>query len=340
MSCFSGIVTLRGCNDDAGGVFQLNTLPGISLRDFNDIANAEQVNYIGVWNNINIRAEARMLAEITARMAKRYDIRRVRKTVDTAGSLPLTNVTDAGLFRGIVLNNGYTYTENWVSSPFQSFTVDKVRFFKRTGTTVNHVNIVFFNYLTKEVLLTKRINLDGNPSNNTWITADIMHRFECAILGIGFDDSNIHTVSYSDNDANDAYGGCLDYCFDINCGYLRGFVSDTRTKDGNLSVVDTITGITAVITMGCEYNAAICSNRLLFAEAYWYLLGIEFLTERLYSERVNFATSVRREETEDLMALYQVRYEQALDNAIAGMRFGCDTCIECNPAVGIMTRIP
>jgi hypothetical protein len=339
MGCFSGIVTLKGCSADAGGVFTLNALPGISLRDFNDVANVEQVNYIGVWENINIRAEARMLMEITNRMSKRYDIRRVRKTVDTAGSLPLANTTPDGVFRGIVINNGWTYTENWVSSPFQLFSIDKIRFYKRAGTTATSVDIQFFNFLTKDLLLTKTVDLTGVP-NDTWVSVDILERFSCAALGIGFDDTDINSVSYSDNDANEGWGGCMDYCFDINCGYLRAFTSDTATRGGNLAVGDTIVGLTAVVTMGCEYEAAICNNKRLFAEAYWYLLGIEFLTEKMYSERINFATSVRREDAEALLALYQVRYEQALDNAIAGLRFGCDACVECDSIVAVTSRIP
>ena len=70
------------------------------------------------------------------------------------------------------------------------------------------------------------------------------------------------------------------------------------------------------------------------------LFRSEFLTEKMYSERINFATSVRREDAEALMALYQVRYEQALDNAVAGLRFECDKCIECNSIVAVTHRIP
>lgn len=339
MGCFDGLVTLKGCDADTGGVFTLNALSGISLRDFNDIANNEQKNYLGVWENINTRATARMLNEITARMSKRYDIRRVRKTVDTAGSLPLADTTPDGLFRGIVINNGWTYTENWVSSPFQLFSIDKIRFYKRAGTTATFVDIQFFNYLTKELLLTKTIDLSSTPAD-TWVSVNILERFDCAALGIGFNDTDINSVSYSDNDANEGWGGCMDYCFDINCGYLRGFTSSTASRTGNLAVVDTIVGLTAVVTMGCEFDAAICNNKRLFAEAYWYLLGIEFLTEKMFSERVNFATSVKREDAEQLMALYQVRYEQALENSIAGLRFECDKCIECNSQIAVMHRIP
>lgn len=339
MGCFDGIVTLKGCSDNVGGVFTLNALPGITLRDFNDVANAEQLNYVGVWENINIRAEARMLMEITNRMSKRYDIRRVRKTVDTAGSLPYTNTTPTGLFRGIVINNGWTYTENWVSSPFQLFSIDKIRFHKRAGTTATSVDIQFFNYLTKDLLLTKTIDLSSTPAD-TWVSVDILQRFDCAALGIGFNDTDINSLSYLDNNANEGWGGCMDYCFDINCGYLRGFFSDTSSRNGNLDTIDTITGLTVVATMGCEYEAAICNNKRLFAEAYWYLLGIEFLTEKMYSERVNFATSMRREEAVELVGLYQSRYEQALDNAVAGLRFECDKCIECNSIVAVTHRIP
>jgi hypothetical protein len=175
---------------------------------------------------------------------------------------------------------------------------------------------------------------------NEWTSFDILKKFTCPVLGIGFNDGSVNSVSYSTNDLNILWGGCMDYCFDSNCGYLRSFESTTGLQTGTLTQGDTITGLQAVITVGCEYDAAVCSNRLLFAEAYWYLLGIEFMTERLFSERVNFLTTLRKEEAKELLDIYTIRYEEAINNAITGLKFSCDACLECDSLSTVITRIP
>lgn len=341
MACFTGLVFLKGCSvtELPESVYSLNSLSGISLRAFEEVADAEQKNYLGVWENINERAEARIKNQIISKMSTRYDIKRVKRTVDTGNVLPVTNTVHDSKFRGIVINGAYTFTDSWMMSPFQTFSIDKFRFYKRTGTTATSVDIVFFNYLTKEVLFTKNISM-SDCTENDWTEFDVLKKFLCPVLGIGFLDTGIHSVSYPSNELNLIWGGCMDYCFDSNCGYLRAFVSSTSSRTGALTELTDIVGLQAVITVGCEYDSAVCSNRLLFAEAYWYLLGIEFMTERLFSERVNFLTTLRKEEAKELLDLYTIRYEEALSNAIGGLKFACDACVECNSLSTVITRLP
>jgi hypothetical protein len=341
MNCFTGLVYLKGCSvtELPESVYSLNSLSGISLRSFGEVADAEQKNYLGVWENINERAEARIKNQIISKMSMRYDIKRVKRTVDTGNILPQTNTVHDSKFKGLVINGAYTFTDSWMMSPFQTFSIDKIRFYKRTGTTATTVDVRFFNYLTKEVLFTKTLTM-ADCVENEWTSFDILKKFTCPVLGIGFRDSEIHSVSYPTNDLNILWGGCMDYCFDSNCGYLRSFESSNASQSGTLTQGDTITGLQAVITVGCEYDAAVCSNRLLFAEAYWYLLGIEFMTERLFSERVNFLTTLRKEEARELLDLYAIRYEEAINNAITGLKFSCDACLECDSLSTVITRIP
>lgn len=336
MGCFSGLIKLSGCQitEVPEAVYSLNSLPGISLKSFEQVANSEQGNYIGVWDAINERAEARLKNQIIAQMSTRYDIKRARRTVAISGT-PETDASSDDAFKGMVFVQAWTLTDNWVVSPFQTLSVDRISFYKSSTNTATTVDIKFVNYLSKEVLFTKTLTMSELAEG--WNEINILKEFYCTILAIGFDDTDINGVTYSTSDVNSNFQSCFDECYGTDgCGYVYGFT----TVDNNYVQNNVINSLRATVTLGCSYNAAVCSNRLLFAEAFWYALGIEFMDERLYSERVNFYTSVKRDEANELSALYQKRYEEAFLNAIGGMKFGCDSCLECNSQVQVFTQIP
>jgi hypothetical protein len=51
-------------------------------------------------------------------------------------------------------------------------------------------------------------------------------------------------------------------------------------------------------------------------------------------------TTVLREEAGELQALYQTRFEQAFKNALDGMQFDCDGCLQCDNQVQFFPQLP
>jgi len=41
-----------------------------------------------------------------------------------------------------------------------------------------------------------------------------------------------------------------------------------------------------------------------------------------------------------LLALYTTRYEEAIKNALGGIKLECDACLECNSQVQVFTQLP
>lgn len=338
MSCFDGLINLKGCSvtEVPGSVYSLNSLPGISIKAFQDAANSEQGTYVGVWENINERAEASIKNTILSFLRGRYKISRVIRTVDISSITQDSSVAD-NLYKGILINLSFSTNENWRLSPFQNISIQSVRYYKVSGSTETTLNINFFNYLTKEILFTKTV--DVSTFSTGWNDIPVNKNFDVAQLGIGYKQTK-DTLSYLTNDANGFYAYACDECFQSECGQIRGFVSSNDKISGTLSLNDTIIGLQAMMTIGCSYDAAVCSNKLLFAEAYWYLLGIEFMLERQYSERINFMTTVLKEEAVELQALYQTKYEEALKNALDGFTFDCDACLQCDNQVQFFPQLP
>lgn len=332
MSCLQGIVNLRGCNiiDIPGAVYSLNSLPGISLQAFEQIANSEQLNYLGVWRDINERAEARIMNKIRSELSKRYTLIRVKRTVDISGDT--TTETPENAQKGLVINCNWFNSNNWQLSPFQTLSVDRIRFYKDAATTALTVGINFFDWETKEILYTKTLTF--SELSNGWNTIQINKEFQTSALAIGFNSNDITTVAYDSNPLNMMWGNFCNSYFDCGgeCGEILGF-SGNNTQDN-------IIGIQAVVTIGCSYNAAICNNKLLFAEAYWYYLGAEFMSERISSSRCNFLTTVKKDEAKELQAQYTVDADLFLTNALDGLRFECDSCLDCNGLVSFFSQTP
>jgi len=338
MSCFEGLINLKGCSvtEIPGSVYSLNSLPGISIKAFEDVANSEQGTYLGVWSNINERAEASIKNSIISYLATRYKLRRVIRTVDIS-DITESAATADNLYKGILINISWSNDQNWRLSPFQNISIQSVRYYKVSGSTETTLNINFFNYLTKEILFTKTV--DVSTFSTGWNNIPINRMFDVGQLGIGYKQTK-NSLSYLSNDSNGLYAEACDYCYNSECGQIQGFVSSNDKVTGTLTYNNTIVGLQAVMTIGCSMDAAVCNNKLLFAEAFWYLLGVEFMVERQFSERVNFMTTILKEEANELQALYQTKFEEAFKNALNGMQFDCDVCLQCDNQVQFFPQLP
>lgn len=66
----------------------------------------------------------------------------------------------------------------------------------------------------------------------------------------------------------------------------------------------------------CDYEALICSNKKVLGVAWRYLLGAQLMQFRIYTSRLNFFTTITRDDASELQGKYQTDYEQALSKAV------------------------
>lgn len=93
------------------------------------------------------------------------------------------------------------------------------------------------------------------------------------------------------------------------------------------------------MTPYCDYDEIICANLKVLSKAWRYLLGHQLILYRLFSPRVNFFTSIRREEADELAALLEKDYEKALKQA-ANLVDVSACCLNCGGNPDIVTWIP
>ncbi|MEX6689224.1 hypothetical protein QTN47_17070 [Danxiaibacter flavus] len=81
-------------------------------------------------------------------------------------------------------------------------------------------------------------------------------------------------------------------------------------------------------------SCLVCEKKQLFATSFWYLLGAETMTERIYSDRVNRYTTIDKGEAQELQAYYNSQFESELASAVKGILpndSDCvQTCVPCN----------
>lgn len=120
-----------------------------------------------------------------------------------------------------------------------------------------------------------------------------------------------------------------------------GVWSDVQTEAGARFYVDFINELTKCYQMTpyCDYEEIICANVIKLTVAWKYLLGNQLMLERLYSDRINYLTTVALQDAEKLRDHYQVEYEKALAQA-ARLVDVSSCCLDCGGNPEYVTWLP
>lgn len=77
MTCFIDYIGLSSCvgayTAPASGIY-INSLPGLSLESIDKVADQEQINYIGVWDDVQANALPDFKVDVMAEMRKCYEL--------------------------------------------------------------------------------------------------------------------------------------------------------------------------------------------------------------------------------------------------------------------------
>ena len=77
MECFIDYIGLSSCagayEAPASGIY-INSLPGLNLKSIEKIATAEQVNYLGVWDDVQANAVAQFKVDVISEINKCYQL--------------------------------------------------------------------------------------------------------------------------------------------------------------------------------------------------------------------------------------------------------------------------
>lgn len=118
MDCYTDLVGIKGCGEEPEGGW-INTLPGISLEVIDNIADSEQITYLGVWADVQKEASTQFKLDLIEKINECYDINTdcdYEDVICMEENIPL--LTNAWRFRlgvQLMIERLYSTRINWVT---------------------------------------------------------------------------------------------------------------------------------------------------------------------------------------------------------------------------------
>lgn len=325
--CLDNYIGLRGCGSTTppSGLY-VNDLPGMSLENLVTLTNTDEPTYSDIWNMVQTRAQQRFGLDVRQEMGKHYKLNTLMQGINVGNDVGSLAASVPGGYVGFTIE---LIDENYefVPSPFASIHVQQIKFYCDSdvnGITFQILDLDATTYTGGAVRWSSTVDIFEGENvievNQTFHNLYISPSWRLAVV---VSTTNLAGLVY---DMNLPYNRSMMSCCDVR---VQGISNDGA---GNLFGNNTY-GVSGIFSIVCNWNAMICQNKTLFSRAYWYLLGIEVLTEQLYSSKLNQFTTVNLQRLNDLRAEYQVEYNKSLEQAASGLKLSCDCCIECNESV-------
>jgi hypothetical protein len=110
----------------------------------------------------------------------------------------------------------------------------------------------------------------------------------------------------------------------------------------NLQTSEDTGGLSINYSLSCDYRAWLCSTSNLFAMPIAYKTIVEILDYAInsYTERINNATIVDREQLEKRKVEWEFKFREALDRSVRAMNVKDHTCFECNSIIQNVIALP
>ena len=324
MECLRDYIGLRGCSNETpeSGLY-INSLSGISLDSLQGMASAERDTYIEVWDDIQTRTIRRFDYEVSKEFNKRYRLKRIPLSID-AGRRTISGsaeaITETNI--GILIDTGVTDT-TFVRSQLGTLAVQEVWFYKLEFAPAQlNIYSIGNSGITTDVLYSK--TLTGLVSG--WNKIHIGQNFEAEKLHISFEWDSGEEAIQSPLPNSNLFNSMSREYFSCNCkATIKGIKFDDIS---NVTETAYTNGISVVFSLRCSYEKLVCANKEQFALPFYYLLGLEVMTERLGNDRINQWT-LNTEKAKEFAALYEHQFKESLESIVGGIDIN-DFCLECS----------
>lgn len=360
MECLRDYIGIKGCSLTVpDSQMYINTLPGIEFKNIEQLANAEQVDFQGVWDDVQDRAVERFRLDILGKYSgfdQRYRLRQITQSVDlgkdlTSGVTQVPSANNSGLVLEL-MNPG----DACICSNMQSFYIQSIQFYcVNAGAYVITVKDADYGTVldTFSVVGVQGWNVTKSDAQYDGVRRISITVDTTALTTAFLDLSNFNLQLWGGNNwCSDCYGwNGVGLFFNYDCAgnaQVRGYQTDA-TFQNPVYGVNTF-GVSAVFSVKCTYNNIVCNNKRFFATAFRLALGIELMMERIYTSRLNRWTTVDKQQARDLKKEYELQYRGGVMTGANGgteaiyegeLQKACDSidldlsdcCLECDAPI-------
>lgn len=336
MDCLTDWIGIKwkGAEAPDSGLY-INQLPGVSLKSIDDLANAEQVSFLGVWSDVQTRSLTRLKTEVTNYFSKRYQLR----TISESLKLPTYYTNDTQNTPADANYRGFTYDMGWYASGLASIHIEYLNLYLLSDAP----GLVIKVFEVADQQTAWEIDSFTVDAVAGWNRIKVLKNYSVYKIFVGYDATDIESVYMPLNTVwSGGYWWTSFMWGPPNSPYqaiLRGASSDIPY--GNLVELNNLYGMSGDISIICSFDEILCSNKEKFTECLWYLLGIELMTERLYSDRLNRYTTIDLKRAADLRTEFETRFMESMKSTFDGIELQTwDGCITCNAQVQLVHALP
>lgn len=338
MECLRNYIGIYGCSGlvpDSG--LYINQLSGISLESVDKLADADQITYLKVWDDIQTRGLRRFSTNVISYFKTKY---RLSQLLDrfSFGTTKTNDTLAAGNeLRGlkITLNPDQTYPK---VSPLISIALDQIQFY--SDGYVGDIDISIIDVDGSGALYETTVAVvDGwNTVIKHWESPALETPRAIALVVNCTPINTIKTEIPTTSSSGGCDCGCL--CLSDCCSAkVEGLTINFDTSVTTLTP-DNAHGFKGYVSLKCSYEGLVCVNKDLFSTALWYLLGAEMMVERINSPRINQFTTVDLKKAKELQEYFEAMWKQELGIVIDGIDLDDgDCCLECDPVVSFRETI-
>lgn len=355
LNCLKDHIGVQGCTTTTpnSGIF-INQLPGIELKMLDKLADEQQVDFNGVWDDIQERAVRRLKSDINTFFEKQsYKLKTAVQDFWMGHEIDSTSTTAAGAnYRGIQLELNEA-TDDFVPSNLQVIAIQSVDLY---FTSTSATTIVVYDLDNGELLFSQAV---AAPSAIGWTTINIYQEFNARRIFIAFDTTLLSSVLFDTTDMENALldetCGCSKVRYSADdlcdgCGATMEGAHATIAAPTTITEGDNAFGLAVRFRIDCSFDRWICDNREVFTTALWYLLAAETTFERMYTSRLNEFTSFDQEKAERLNLLYEAKYRGGTVNEVVhrgelpmilqGINLNqADCCLQCSAPVRVVDAV-
>jgi len=334
VNCLTDYIGLKGCGATGiapSGLF-INDLPGITLKSFASIAEAEQNGFTGVWNDVQERAIRKLQGDIRAKLSQKYKLNEIidsvnlGKSVDSALTRP---VFTSETYAGFIYETNEASDPDYIRSPLTAPFVQELWLYVDGDLAGSTTDVKVFDLDSGEELWTKNITLIAGYNvikvNTTFNNApySASRRIFCA-----------YTIATSTDPVN-PYSSLINSNLNwVSCcgGRVMGATSGDITEGTGVTITEGTDsfGLSGIVGIRCGWNGLICNNKDIIATALWYACGIATMEEQILSNRVNTFTTTAIPRAKEALMYFEKEYLKEIQNACDSIDLDCDQCLECN----------
>ncbi len=334
MECLRDYFGIRWCGNTVTppSGYYINDLQGVSLKQITSLTDEESATFSSLWNTIQQRAELRFATDVRAAMASRYKVSSLLQGINVGREVGTTaTVADANNFKGFTISLLESADFDYIPSPLSCIHIQSLSFYGDAVDAGELVEVAIWDTVTGEKLFTTNVTIAAGW-NNVEVNETMIGSGNTATWSVF---CGIRTTALSTYELAIPISGNSTLCCRSRI-YGAATTATSNIKDSDLTTGSSTFGMTGIYSIKCLWDAMVCQNKSLFTRSYLFCLGIELMTEQIYSTNLNSYTTIGLQRAKELRDEFVIEYQKALAQTCDNMHLACDCCVECSDSVQLV----